>query len=111
MNETGKIESWKSPVWHSDFGNPEMELSLLKKLCLFINSLNSDYHFELDCFEEGYMRVEISKENEALLEIYIVDVKEEKIGLFFKSGHEFYINKIEDVTKYLTHKTESVVKY
>ena len=96
-----KIKSWEVPIWHSHFGNPAVELSLLKSLCLYISSINSNFEFELDCFEEGYMNVAVLRNQQPFLELNIVDVESNKIGLFFENGQEAYIYKIEDIINYL----------
>ena len=101
MTEIQKIESWNPPIWHKDFGDASIELNILKTLCLFINNLDFNYLFHLDCFEDGYMKVDVFKHEKMYLEIYVVDVKTERVGLFFQNGKEVYIQDIKEVEKYL----------
>lgn len=84
------IMNWSAPNWHSDFGNPEIELLLLKKASLFLLEINNDLSFRLDCYEEGYMMVEIENKSVILGELYVVDVTKNKIGLFKTNGEEKY---------------------
>ncbi len=97
MNKEEKIESWKSPKWHKDFGNPTLELSLLKKISLEILSLESAYDFELDCYEEGYMNVNVSVDDRTFVEIHVAEVDINKVGLFFEDGREIYVNDVKDI--------------
>jgi len=101
VNEIIKIKSWEAPDWHEDYGDSSLEVSLLKNLCLNVIDMGYNYKFDLDCFEEGYINVNVFKNNELFFEIHIVDIKEKKIGLFFQNGEEFYIYKIDEVKKYL----------
>ena len=99
--EKEKIQNWKTPKWHKDFGDPRKELSLLKNLCLFILKLNPYYSFEIEYIEEGYMAVNIYKEGKYIGECQVVDQEINKIGLFLESGKEIYIFKKEDIKKHI----------
>lgn len=93
MTELDKIKKWNPPIWHEDFGNPKKELELLKEFCNFLLSKKkSNYSCELDCFEEGYMSVEIVKDKIPFFTVEVVDLSENKLGLFFENGDEHYLN-------------------
>ncbi|MBL4661913.1 MAG: hypothetical protein JKY19_16255 [Alcanivoracaceae bacterium] len=83
------IFKWDAPKWHVDFGNPQKELVLLKKACLFLIEINNNFTFELDCYEEGYMRVVIF-ENKEWGEIVVTDIENNKLGIFKSNDKEIY---------------------
>ena len=101
MTSREKIEEWIPPTWHSDFGDPEAEVNLLKSISLKILELGFTYSFELDCYEEGYMRVEVKDEQSIRFDIHVIDSENLKIGLFFPDGAEYYIHHIDEIGKYL----------
>ncbi len=101
MNETEKINHWTSPKWHVDFGNPELEIDLLRSLCLKINELGFDLTFELDCYEEGYMAVKVFDHKKPYFDIQVVSVEDHKFGLFFENGDEAYLNDLDQIKNYL----------
>lgn len=100
-NKLEQIQNWKAPKWHEDFGNPVIELELLKELCRFIIAENSDYNLELDCFEDGYMQVNMFLGTTKKFDLQVVDSTLPKIGLFGANGDEYYITSISDVRQYL----------
>jgi hypothetical protein len=89
MSEKQKIIGWSAPVWHEDFGSSDVELEKLKLICLAVMSLNLNYSFGLDCFEEGYMAVNFYKNETLVGSIQVVE--EEKFGIFFEDSREIYI--------------------
>ena len=101
MTRKEKIEHWIPPIWHSDFGDPEAEFQLLKSISLKIVELGFAYDFELDCYEEGYMRVKGKDEQGIRFDIHIIDSDNLKIGLFFQDGAEHYVHHIDEMGKYL----------
>lgn len=52
-------EQWTPPVWHEDFGDPQPELERLRLLALGLHA--EGLSCRLDCYEPGYMRVEVFK--------------------------------------------------
>jgi hypothetical protein len=96
MNQN--IIDWVIPNWHPDFGNPKEELLILQKTCLFLHNFNTSLTFQLDCYEEGYMRIEIDKENIFWGELHVVDVSTKRIGLFKPDGEELYFSIDVEIT-------------
>ena len=47
------IQFWQIPAWHSDWGDPKLEIELLKKATRIVHSMNPDFSYQLDPFEEG----------------------------------------------------------
>ena len=86
------ILDWVTPIWHPDFGNPEIELSILKKTCIFIQSFNNDLTFFLDCYEDGYKCIEIKNKDKLLGELHVVDSSTYRIGFFNTNGDELYFS-------------------
>ncbi len=84
------IDEWVAPNWHSDFGDSNVELILLKNASLFLLEFNTEFTFHLDCYEEGYMRVEVKMGEINWGEINVVDSEKKRIGVFKLSGEEFY---------------------
>lgn len=95
---------WKIPVWHKDFGDPRIELNLLKQFCNKLLQSNNSYSIELDCFEEGYMKVDIYKKSIKYGEVYITELNGKKqYGLFITKNNdeeEIYFSDITDGLKY-----------
>lgn len=101
MTEVEKINKWKIPKWHKDYGDPKKEVKLLQDICLFILSLGFKYCFEIEYVEEGYLGVNIFKNKVYFGSIQVVDIEDNKVGLFTENGEEFYINHKEEIKKYL----------
>jgi hypothetical protein len=101
MNEREKILSWETPVWHADCGDPEKEMGPLKKLCLYMVDIGMPYTFELNCFEPGYIMLEIYKGGTLFATMYVVDADEGLYGLFMEDDGP---DKDEDYGEYYFHK-------
>ena len=101
MNKIKDIKKWKAPNWHKDFGDPIKEMQLLQDVCINILDLGYDYLFKLDCFEEGYLSVEVFEKDDLIFDMQVVNSDEKKIGLFFKNGEEHYINQSSEISKFL----------
>ncbi|MDW7690249.1 hypothetical protein R9C00_24205 [Flammeovirgaceae bacterium SG7u.111] len=65
------INSWKVPEWHTDFGDPYLEFSLLKEIAVFIKKNFKRLDVYLECIEEdGYLNLEVYKDANKKGEIY-----------------------------------------
>ena len=91
-----------SPKWHSDFGDPLLELEALKRFCTMLLKDNSLYSVELDCYEEGYMNVNLFLEGRGKIgELHVVDSKDYEYGLFLDDEDEDkYFVDVEDGLKF-----------
>jgi len=101
MTEIEKINQWKTPKWHPDFGDPSQELNLLKTLCFKIIELGYDFNFELDCFEEGYICVYGLKNNKLFFEFQVVNPDKNIIGIFLENGDENYFSELNEIKRFL----------
>ena len=99
--EEKKIQDWETPKWHKDWGDPRIELALLKDLCLFIIKLDPSFSFEIDYIAEGYVAVEAYKKEKHIVDFQVVDQNLLKIGCFFSDGREVYLLKIQDIQKHI----------
>ena len=93
---------WEAPTWHSDFGDPTYELESLRKFCIELKKKHAQYEVQLDCFEEGFMKVDISLGKFGkIAEIHVVSSDDFIYGLFIGDGDkEIHFNKIEDGMRY-----------
>lgn len=96
--------TWKAPVWNKDYGDPEQELSLLKKYIQNIHSELPEIIFGLDCFEEGYMEVQLYRKDELWGYLNVVDVELKRVDLFIKEEEEYFL-KESDAVAYLRNST------
>ena len=101
MDEKNKIQNWIAPIWHADFGNSEIELAVMKSLCVNLFSIDPNYKFELDAFEEGYICVNILYDSKFICEAFITSINKDTIGLFLKDGGEFYTDSIDEAADFL----------
>jgi len=69
---TSNPDTWTSPRWHSDFGNPEEELSRLQACAKALLRKCPDATVSLEQPEEGYMYVEVSRDSQPVAEVYCV---------------------------------------
>jgi self-protective colicin-like immunity protein len=81
------ISNWVSPRWHRDFGDPDVELQMLKAFCMALYDRCPDCELSLDCHEEGYMSVSISRNGIKSAELHVVRGKDAlRYGLFRDGG-------------------------
>ena len=95
---------WTAPKWHSDFGDASEELEMLKKFCILLIRRKPEYNTELDCFEEGYMKVNIYKKKNKYAELYITNKNNNKrYGLFLAidtiDEDEIYFSDLDEGLK------------
>ena len=90
--------TWVAPVWHPDFGDPSSELEALRGFCIELKKRRPEFVLHLDCFEEGYMKVDIGLSDLGhVAELHVVSSDDYFYGLFFgEDGEEFHFNKIGD---------------
>ena len=94
-------QTWEPPRWHEDFGNAQGEFLMLRSFSLALIKSGKGYDVELDCFEEGYMKVDIFKGHNAFGELYVVE-RENRLeyALFTNIGKEdedeIYFSSVED---------------
>ena len=95
------INSWKSPKWHSDFGDPTSQFEALRNFSFSLTELTPEFSVELDCYEEGYMNVNIYLNGEDKIgELHAVDSDDYLYGLFL-GDEEMYFNSIDEGIKLL----------
>lgn len=109
---TSQPIEWSNPEWHSDFGNPEKEIELLKVFCSEAFQVFEALSTNLVSPEEGLLFVEIFLSNNKVAELYIVEERGgKKYSLFTfnknKETGEYYFNKVSDGIKLLSKKTTS----
>ena len=92
MTVIKSIESWNAPKWHQDFGDPNLELNILKEACLKLFELEPMLEFELDCYEEGYMNVNVLLRSNEFFEVHVIDKDEKRVGLYFNNGDEVFVD-------------------
>jgi len=80
--------SWIAPKWEKDFGDPLVELKMLKAFCLILNNYDPKYKYLLDTYEEGYMNVEIFMQREVDEKIAELNVVE---GIGSNSNKRFAV--------------------
>ena len=97
--------TWNVPIWHPDCGDPKTEFEMLRSFSNALLGESDEYVVELDCFEDGYMKVDIYKDKRKFAELHIVDSKEseKKYGLFMPFDEddedEFYFTNIDEGIK------------
>ncbi len=89
---------WSPPNWSENFGDPVGELDALREFCVALADQNPEYCTLLNCFEDGYMSVDIVINCGAkVAEVMIVDSDDHIFGLFFRpNDDEFYFNTIDE---------------
>lgn len=99
-----EIEKWAIPKWHADFGDPIIEFNLLKGFCSVLLIRYSSIVVKLDCYEEGYMNVDIfSDTKKKIAELHVADTEECSYGLFFTTdGEEFYFRDKDEGIRFLS---------
>ena len=103
------LSSWKTPKWHKDFGNPEIELEHLKVFSTFLLNSETAFDLRLDCYEEGYMCVEIVNAGRKVGELHWLDSDDFNYG-FFSDDDEFKFKLIEDGVDFFKKLAESINK-
>jgi hypothetical protein len=89
---------WTEPQWSADFGDPAGELDILRVFSNSLIELGLGYSVELNCFEDGYMNVDIFDQNqEKVAELHVVSSDDYIFGLFFDHlDEEIYFNRVAD---------------
>lgn len=88
MTMTNPI-NWKSPTWHPDFGNPAVEVEMLRAFCIKAIEKFPNLTTALLIPEEGYLHVEVNKLGKKLAEIHIVpDEANQRFGIFGFDGED-----------------------
>lgn len=100
---TNDPRTWKVPVWHPDFGDPKVEVDMLRKFCLGLIEAIPDLRAEIVFPEEGYLNVDISREDgRKIAEVHVVaDDDRQKFALFgfdesVETGLEHYFSDLSD---------------
>src|SRR2546421_499571 len=86
-------DTWATPKWHSDFGNPEEEMTRLRDFAKAFLARCPQVLVRLQQPEEGYMYVEVSHSAQKIAELYCVKDPERpetlRYGVFlFTNGQE-----------------------
>lgn len=76
------IQAWTAPKWHPDWGDSTTVLQLLQQACIFLKMVNNKFIYNLDCYEEGYMRVEIFLYKKIWGELAVSDVDNRIIVMY-----------------------------
>lgn len=95
------FNDWQTPKWHPDWGDPKLDISLFKSLATALLDLSSDFHFELDPVEEGYLSLQVQYKGDQILEAQLVDRSKGTLGIFLDSGSEVYITDPLEIVKYV----------
>jgi hypothetical protein len=74
---------WKAPQWHPDFGEPEIELRLLRAFSAQFLERFPEGGVELINVEEGYMHVELFVSGQMIGEVHIVQRGTGKPGRWY----------------------------
>lgn len=91
--QNSNIDKWMAPQWHPDFGDPKVELEMLRAAARELMTRDETFAVELDCFEEGYMKLKLIRGGSAVADIYIVTPGDKRLwGVFMHgpSGDESY---------------------
>lgn len=96
--------TWTAPTWHADWGDPQPELEMLRRFAEELLAKLPDYEVFLDCFEEGYMCVQVTKNGAEIAEVHVVqgDPTSDKrsYGLFMlveSKEDELYFERPEEM--------------
>ena len=80
---------WETPTWHPDFGNPDLEVGMLRAFCIKAIEIFPNSTMTLMTPEEGYLHVEVKKLDKKLAEIHIVsDGDNQRFGVFGFDGED-----------------------
>ena len=80
-------ESWEIPRWHADFGDPAVEVELLRAFCVSARETFPRLKTTLCAIEEGYLNVDVSIEDTKIAELYVVSDKgRQRIAIFGWNG-------------------------
>ncbi len=82
MTTTNPSE-WQIPTWHPDWGNPAIEVGMLREFCVKAIEQFPNLSMELSTFEEGYLNVDVSRDGQKVAEIYIVSGNENRSFAIF----------------------------
>ncbi len=78
MNDQCVSDSWEIPTWHQDFGDPAIEIEMLRDFCNEAFNVIPNLTTMLCTPEEGYLYVKVLSNNEKISELYVVSGKEGK---------------------------------
>ncbi len=104
MNSHQHPQLWVSPQWHSDHGDPEIELEHLRAFALNLVSAVPDASVALESPEPGLMDVRVELGRGIVAEIYSVpspeDQSHRRLAIFCcpdtPNESEVYAESIED---------------
>ena len=82
MGATDPMDDWAAPDWHPDYGDPELELELLRTFCRAARSKAPDLEFLLRSFEAGGLCVDIKNGGDTIAELYVSDAGDALLSLF-----------------------------
>lgn len=87
---TTNPSTWGIPTWHPDFGNPAVEVEMLRAFCIKAIEKFPSLTMALMAPEEGYLNVEVKIDGQKIAEIHIVsDDDSQRFGIFgFVGAHE-----------------------
>ena len=105
--QPSKPETWTAPLWHPDFGDPTKELRKLRTVSSGILEKTRGIQVRLNCAEEGYMSVEVTKDQTMIAEIHIVnsDCEKQLYGVFVETGDaddEVYFEDFNEVVRHIS---------
>jgi hypothetical protein len=101
------ISGWQVPKWHPDFGDAARELELLKAVASRLVTHGTCLNVDLECYEEGYMNVNVLRGSVKIAEIHVVpaDLDGRMLGLFFTDARpdsEWYFKEPDELVEKLT---------
>ncbi len=71
--QSGPPAAWVAPTWHEDAGDPSTELDLLRAFATsLLEQPIEDLAVTLDCFEDGYMAIEVARGRQPVVEVHVV---------------------------------------
>lgn len=95
------FEGWEPPKWHEDWGDPEVDISIFKELCYIILEVSSNFQFELDPVEEGYLSLNVLLHKKKVFDVQLVDRSAKRLGIFFENGEEVYLSSPNEIAEYV----------
>ena len=64
MTTFSSPESWTPPIWHPDYGNPEVEIDRLRSVAIAIRDAMPSVRFSLEIPEPGIIEVTVHMMND-----------------------------------------------
>ena len=81
--------TWEVPTWHPDFGDPEIEIEMLRGFCVKAIQFFPNLTTDLVTPEEGYLNVDVFDDSKKIAELHVVvDDEKRRFGLFGFDGEE-----------------------